>query len=160
MGTRTSLQVARAEFTTQLLANDSTDKRARLIAQRMLEIVADAAIVVYARHVDIGAWAARAVQGEAALQDASAPVESELLDHMADTRTTLQLRGDELVRESYAHVNVRRSVSSLVCVPLLLGDVVIGAIECLSFDAMVSDTQVAALEETAEIAAIALGVAL
>src|ERR1039458_3955748 len=56
----------------------------------------------------------------------------------------------------YAHLNVRRTLRYVACVPLLHKEALIGSIEILSFDALLDRTSLAALEPLAEIAAQAL----
>jgi hypothetical protein len=78
-------------------------------------------------------WSLRAVRGEVS------PEREVVFDHgilgiMAGSRNSLVFDPAILTREDYAHLNVRRTMKSLALVPILLEEVVLGAIEIVSFD--------------------------
>ena len=68
-----------------------------------------------------------------------------------------QLRtGTALKREDYPHIDIRRTLQSLCYIPLLNGDILIGALEILSFNEKLSVDVVAALQPASDLGAIAI----
>ena len=64
------------------------------------------------------------------------------LARLAQTREPLLFAGTALAREHYAHLDVRRTIASLAYVPILLDEVLIGAIEAISFDRVLEEHDV------------------
>jgi RND family efflux transporter MFP subunit len=69
------------------------------------------------------------------------------------------LAGKTLVREQYAHLNVRKTLHSLAYLPLVANNDLIGAIEILSFEEQLTETHLGDLQGIAEIAGPALNAA-
>lgn len=164
MPTETSvLQLNLAEFSARLLEELDLLPRARIIAQTVAEALPESAVNVYAApalaapalaHSD--AWMILATMGDALLPEASIPLETGTLGKLARELKPLLFEGKTMMREEYAHVNVRRTLQSLSYLPLMEADSLIGAIEILSFESKMSEGQLHALEAVAEVASGAL----
>ena len=60
--------------------------------------------------------------------------------------------GGDLQREEYAHLDIRRTVTALAYVPLVLDEILFGAIELVSSDQPLPEALLEALSEIPELA--------
>ena len=97
-----------------------------------------------------------ATAGEGAVPEATIPMETGTLGILARELKPLLFEGNTLIREEYPHVNVRRTLLSLSCLPLTQGEELIGAIEVLSFENKLDEARLNALGPVAEVASAAL----
>jgi transcriptional regulator with GAF, ATPase, and Fis domain len=67
--------------------------------------------------------------------------------------------GSDLQREQYAHLDIRRTVTALAYVPLLVDEVLFGAIELVSYEHSFPAEMFEALQEIAELASPAIAAA-
>lgn len=127
---------------------------ARFVAERF----SGAAVNVYLllSLADEEVWLPRASAGEVSVHEGSVPAETGTLGDLRAQQKPLLFSGKELLRESYAHLDIRRTVLSLAYLPLAKDEALVGAIEILSFDAEISQNQLRALGPVAEVAAAAL----
>jgi RND family efflux transporter MFP subunit len=146
------------DFATRLLAASETAARARLIAQAILDHSPSAAITAYLLEEDEQGpfWSVKASLAEGAEPDATVPADSGTLGAVFQDPRPVVFEGKTLIREDYAHLNVRRTVTSLACLPLVHGENLVGAIEIVSFDAVLELAQLEALRPLTEVAAAAL----
>ena len=147
-----------AGFASRLLAVSETGARARLTAQAMLERFPGATSILYLLLEDeegLG-WSACATVGDGAQPDQTVRGDSGTLGSLLRDSAPAIYEGRELVREEYAHLHIRRTLKSLVCLPLLADDLLIGAIEILSFDSVPDQATVEELEPVCDLAASAL----
>ncbi len=123
--------------------------RAVLLAQQASELVSGGAAIVYV--LDSGdppthpaTWTAKATAGEVHLDDATVPADSGTLGTLTQEQQPLLFSGNELTREDYAHLHARRTLQSLACIPIIVNDVLIGALEVASFEGTIdsSDFQI------------------
>ena len=148
-----------AGFASRLLELRETSDRARITAQTIVDRFPGATVTVYLLRQDDEAgqfWFARATAGDDAEPDAVVPAEAGTLGALFRDQEMIVFEGRALVREDYAHLNVRRTLKYLAGVPLFQREVLIGSIEILSFDALLDRTSLESLEPLAEIAAHAL----
>jgi len=152
------LEINIAGFASRLLELRETAERARMTAQTIGDRFPGTTVTVYLlRENEEGQfWSARATAGDGAEPDPVVPAEAGTLGSLFRDQQMIVFEGRTLVREDYAHLNVRRTLKYLACVPLLQKEVLIGSIEILSFDAILDRTSLEALEPFAEIAAQAL----
>jgi RND family efflux transporter MFP subunit len=152
------LDINIADFAARLLAASETVPRARFTAQAVLDRFPATTTTVYVlEEDDDGAfWAVKASLGESAEPDRTVNAETGTLGALFQDPRTIIFEGATLIRENYAHLNVRRTVKSLACVPLLQGKTLVGAIEVLSFDEPLRLYQLVALVPLAELAAASL----
>jgi RND family efflux transporter MFP subunit len=147
-----------AVFASRLLEVHETSARARVTAQAVLEWLPGTSVTVYLlqEEAENRFWSARSTLGEEAQPDQVVPADAGTLgDVFRDQKTTV-FEGASLQREAYAHLNVRRTVKYLVCVPLVNGATLIGAIEILGFEGVLDRVALKALGPLADLAAQAL----
>ena len=151
-----------AAFAARLFEAPETSARARLTAQAILQHFPGTAATVYVlEENDEGSfWSVRANVGDGAEPDPTVPAESGTLGSVFRDPQTAVFEGAKLVREEYAHLNVRRTVKGLACIPLLQGETFVGAIEIVSFEAPFRRSAIEALHPLVEVAAAALSASL
>ena len=141
-----------AELSPALLAELEVGPRARIVAAAVAELVPDSAVVVFCiENPEMPVWTAKALVGEITVDAGPIAIESGTLGTLARERSILQFNADELPRDEYAHLDIRLTVNTLTCVPMLVGEQIIGAIEIVSF---AEPPDEATLEQVAEIAGI------
>jgi RND family efflux transporter MFP subunit len=152
------LEINLVDFATRLLRAQETASRARLIAQAVVDLFPSTTTTIYLLQQDEAGfyWSVAGSQGEGVEPDATVPVDAGTLGTLLQERVAVTFEGSALVREEYAHLNVRRTVKGLACVPLLQADTLVGAIEILSFDRPLEPGQLHALGPFPELAAAAL----
>ena len=152
------LEINIADFAARLLEVPETAGRARLTAQAILNQFPATTSIIYVLEQDEEGpfWSVRATLGESVEPDPTVPAEAGALGTVLRDSRTIVFEGNSLVREEYAHLNVRRTVKSLACVPLLQGETLTGAIEILSFDIPLRPPVLESLQPLFEVAASAL----
>jgi RND family efflux transporter MFP subunit len=152
------LDINIAGFAARLFEVSESAARARLTAQAILQQLPGTTITIYVleRDQDGPFWSVRASVGESAEPDQTVAAEAGTLGTVFRDLRTVVFDGTTLAREDYAHLNVRRTVKSVACVPLLHGNSLIGAVEILSFDAPLRQLLLETLNPLVEVAASAL----
>ena len=149
------------ELAMALLSASEVVPRARLIAQQVAELVPGSGVVVYV--VDRSGepvWAPKATAGEVAFEEPTLPLDSGTLGALNQKRELVLFSGSRLRREQYSHLNVRRTLVSLVGLPMLEGEELVGAIEVLTFDTPIHDSSLPQLVEVARLGALGLSAGL
>lgn len=146
-----------AAISARLLEAQEIAARARTIATAIADSLSGTAVNVYltASSTEGDVWAACATVGEGA-PDPTIPLQSGTLGILANDPRPLLLAGKHLIREEYAHLNVRRTLQSLAYLPLEAGDSLIGALEILSFEMPLAESHLQALQPLADVAGPAL----
>jgi RND family efflux transporter MFP subunit len=117
------------------------------------------AVVVYTiEDLDDPVWTRKAIGGEVTLGEAM-EFSTGTLGTVAEKKTLAVFEGSDLQREDYAHLDIRRTVNSLAYVPLLVDDVLFGAIEVVSYDQPFPEEMLEALQEVADLASPAIAAA-
>jgi RND family efflux transporter MFP subunit len=155
---RPALGASFEAFAGQLLAEREVAPRARVIAAEASARLPGTAVVVYL----FAAAADQRWTSKASVGDIKAPAQCEALTlaMLAEQREPLLFSGAELVREHYAHLDVRRTIASLAYVPLLSGETLLGAIEAVSLDRVLTRDDLAELGEMAALSSRAIVSAL
>ncbi|HXL21607.1 MAG TPA: GAF domain-containing protein [Candidatus Dormibacteraeota bacterium] len=166
------MNVDLSELSARLLAVQETVQRARIIARALAEEFPACAVNLFtlssssAQGADNAegataeeVWVPRASMGEVGVHDAHIPAGQGTLGDVHSQQISLLFSGNDLSRESYAHLDIRRTLISLAYVPLLSAGTLVGVIEILSFENELTEDQVLALEPVATIAASALAAA-
>ena len=166
------MNVDLSELSARLLAVQETVQRARIIARALAEEFPACAVNLFtlssspAQGAESAAgatgeevWVPRASMGEVGVHDSHIPAGQGTLGEVYSQKIALLFSGNDLSRESYAHLDIRRTLISLACVPLLSAGTLVGVIEILSFENELTEDQVLALEPVATIAASALAAA-
>jgi len=146
---RSDLVLPSADFAVALLARPGTHARAQLVARRVTDLLPGAAAVVYVKTG--AAFNAIATSGEVkvAAQLRFSPAERVAI-----------LEGQALRRETFAHLDVRRTVESLTYLTLTSEEQVIGLLEVVSFEQSLPETALGPMEELRQIASTALSAAV
>jgi RND family efflux transporter MFP subunit len=143
------------DFAAQLLGATSSNARARLLAARVVDLIADSACVVYRFDPDRpdAAWKTTGRAGDVSVGSAALPSGSSLFEPMlADMQSPIVYATADLQREHYAHLQVTRSLASISYLPMSQGEQMIGAIEVLSFARLLSAEDLEALEPMVRLA--------
>jgi RND family efflux transporter MFP subunit len=142
----------------ELLAAQELAPRARRIAQAVAEAVAGSFVNAYTLGTieSEEAWVVRASAGGESVMAGHLPADEGSLGELRAKQTALLFTGAELSREDYAHLDVRRTLRSLAYLPLAKDGGLVGAIEILSFEAVLKAEQLQELQPLAEIGASAL----
>lgn len=153
-----ALAVDIAAFSARLLDHREVSPRARIIVEAVADLLPGSACTVYLLKAseDEPLWISQATVGEALVPDSAVPTTEGTLGVLAAKPEPLVFSGKELIREQYAHLHVRRTLTSLAYVPLKHEGDLIGAIEILSFDEPLAESSIAGLQSLADIAASAL----
>jgi RND family efflux transporter MFP subunit len=156
---RSAFAVPVAEFAAALLARAEVGPRAQVTAEQVAQLLPGTAVVVYIiEDLDNPAWTRKAIAGEVEVGGAL-EFEAGTLGAMAERKTLMVFEGDDLQREDYAHLDIRRTVTALAYVPLLVGEVLFGAVELVSYEQPFPEAMLEALHEVAELASPALAAA-
>jgi len=141
-----------------LLGAQEVVPRARIFAKFVASLLPDAAVSVYtlASDGENNFWVSRAVVGDAILPDRQVPAKSGLLGKVyAESEPVLRQAGD-LKREDYAHIDTRKTLLSLACLPIIRGQQLVGAVEILAFEEPNTQDDVETLIPATNVAAAAL----
>jgi RND family efflux transporter MFP subunit len=156
---RPAFAVPVAGFAAALLARAEVGPRAQVTAEQVAQLLPGAAVVVYIiEDLDSPAWTRKATAGEVTV---SRTVEftAGTLGAVAENKTLLVFEGRDLQREEYAHLDIRRTVTALAYVPLLVDKILFGVIELISYEEALPEAMVEALHEVAALASPALAAA-
>lgn len=153
-----NLDLNLAGFATRLIEVSETTARARILAQTIVEIFPETTAIVYVLQEDDDGqfWAAKATVGDGAEPDRKVAAGVGTLGSLLQAPQTVIFDGHTLVREDYAHLNMRRTLRCLACLPLLRDSAVVGAIEILGFDSVMDSTVLDDLDPICELAGHAL----
>jgi RND family efflux transporter MFP subunit len=156
---RPALSALLGDFAGSLLAEREVMPRAQVIANAAAELLPGCAVNVYLfSEQEQPPWSVKATVGEVPVQLSSD--QGTTLAELAEKREPLLVSAAQLAREQYAHLDVRRTVVSLAYVPILLDEVLLGAIEAVSFERRLQDSDLAALDALTEFSALGLASAL
>lgn len=142
----------------RLLEVNETAPRARIIAQTVSELFGGTTAIVYLLQEDQEGqfWSARATVGDGAEPDRRVEATSGTLGALLENPGPVLFEGRTLVREEYAHLNVRRTVRCITCMPLMANGVLVAATEILTFESIPDHALLADLGSLSEIAGQAL----
>ena len=157
---RPSFALPLTEFVAALLAEREVVPRAQITAQQIADIFPGMGVVVYAlEEGEAGKqWTPKA-KFEISVDDPAIAFESGTLGAMAEHSEAVVYAGSDLVREDFAHLNVRQTVISIATLPLSVHEQLIGAIEVVSFKEPITEESLAAMAEVAACASIGIAAA-
>jgi RND family efflux transporter MFP subunit len=149
------------EFSARLLAEQEVIPRARTIAGTVAALLPGTAVNVYVLTARDGAeiWAVRANAGEAGVRASDCEAGSAIFEEVRSAESPLLFSGDQLSRENYSHLDIRRTFHSLAYVPFYKADTLLGAMEIVSFQNELSEDALNELGELAEVCAVSLAAA-
>src|SRR5438270_1740406 len=165
MATKPSPQVQlEGEFLLALLAERELGPRAMLIARRAAELLPGCAAVVYAiENPEAPAWTHKATVGEVRVEEAVVAIDHGTLGTLAEQLAPLISSAEDLRREDYAHLTVRRTLLSMAYLPLFNNqnqETLVGALEIASFEEPLTEELLSSLGELVQVAGPALGAAI
>ncbi len=153
-----ALSIPEHEFAGQLLAEQEVAPRAAIIASQAAGVLEGCSIHVYVHNEDRSpAWQVKGQVGETNVEDS---YEAATLAQLAERREPLLFSGSSLAREHYAHLDLRRTITSLAYVPILLDEMLLGAIEAISFDRQLEESDLESLDQLTDLSALALATGL
>jgi RND family efflux transporter MFP subunit len=154
MPTQSSRSAVRlTEFAASLLAHREVVPRARLTADQLAQMFPGSAVVVYViMDQENPVWTPKATSGEIRVGTQEVEFHAGTLGAAAEAKSTVMFGSGELAREDYAHLDVRRTVTSLAYVPLSSNGALYGIAEIINYD---EPTTMGALETATEIAGVA-----
>ncbi len=146
-----------AAIAARLLEAREIAPRARTIVRSLAALLPGSAVNVYmvADTTEGPVWTVHATVGDAA-PDETVPLTAGVLGALVAGSEPLLFAGRTLMREQYAHLNVRKTLQSLAYLPLVVNDALVGAIEILSFEEPLAKTHLNILQGVAELAGSAL----
>ena len=146
-----------ATISVHLLEAHEVAPRAHTVARDLAALLPTSAVNVYmvSETAEGEVWTVRGTVGDAA-PDETVPLDAGTLGILAAGARPLLFAGKNLVREQYAHLNVRKTLHSLAYLPLVTHGALIGTIEILSFEEPLTETHLEILQGVAEIAGPAL----
>ncbi len=132
--------------------------RARVFARFVASLLPDCAVSVYTVASDENSnfWVPRAIVGDAAIHEEAITAESGLLGALLLESVPVLRSAPDLKREDYPHIDTRKTLLSLACIPLIHAESLIGALEILAFEEANSEEDIQTLLPAAEVAAAAL----
>jgi GAF domain-containing protein len=148
-----------ANFFAELIEAQEVAARARVLAGFASQLIPDSAVNVYtlASGGEGSYWTPRATIGDASIHEHAIASDSGLLGDLFDgDAQPITKSAPKLQREDYPHIDARRTVRSISCVPLFHGENLVGAIEVLSFGADATPAALATLVEVSDAAAASL----
>jgi RND family efflux transporter MFP subunit len=152
------LTIDLADFAARLFANQEVIPRARTCAQILSQSIPGSAVSVYLVGTQYGVdvWQVKGSAGEVSVHSAAVPIETGTLGEVAAQKAPIIFSGADLSRESYGHLDTRKTVVSLAYLPMLKDDIWVGAIEIVSFENALDEETVEELVPVATISAAAL----
>jgi len=158
---RSAFAVPVAELAAALLARQEVTPRAQTVADEAAALLPETAVAVYVvADQEHPVWTAKATSGEITVSE-TVEFDAGTLGAVAEKRTLLVFDGgEELQREGYAHLDIRRRVVALAYVPLIANDTLVGALELVQCEQAFPAAMLEAVNEIAELAAPAIAAAL
>jgi RND family efflux transporter MFP subunit len=147
------------EFAAALLARPEVVPRAQVTAEQVAQLLPGIAVVVYTiEDLDNPAWTCKAIAGDIEV-GGTIEFSAGTLGAVAENKTLVVFEAADLQREEYAHLDIRRTVSALAYVPLLVNEDLLGVIELVSCELPFPEAMLEALQEIAGVASPAIAAA-
>ena len=152
------MKIDLTKFSAELLAVHEIHPRAKVIARAVAGAFPGASVIVYTAGLMDGeeAWIPQTVNGERNVQVTPVAAGEGTLGKVAIGREPIVFAGSELTREDFAHLDIRRTLRSLACLPLESDGELLGVVEILSFENEIKTTGLKDAESFTEVAAAGL----
>ena len=122
---RPGVAVPVAPFASALLTLQEVGPRAQVIADQIAQLLPEIAVVVYViEDQQNPAWTPKAIAGEITVGEVT-EFDSGALGAVAASKTFMQFEGGDLQREEYGHLDIRRTVTALAYIPLVLDEILL-----------------------------------
>ena len=146
-----------SEFAARLLAEREVAPRARVISATVADLIPGSAVVVYVVEDSANPeWTPKATLGDVKVSHGKVDYYEGTLGELVKSREAFSCDPGALTREDYGHLDIRRTVLSLAYIPLVADDVLVGAIEIISFEMPFEEESLIPVVELADTAAIAI----
>ncbi len=142
-----------------LLREPDLGSRATLTVRCVAESLTGGAVILYLIEAPRGPWKVKAQIGDVRLADV-VPFETGHLPELARTGTPVVFTPKHLAPEDYSHLGLRRTLRSWAGLPILDNNVLVGALEVVSFDDVITESDLAGWAELVEDVGPALAGAL
>jgi RND family efflux transporter MFP subunit len=153
---RSEFTISVAEFAAALLERSEVGPRAQVTAEQIAQLLPGTAVVVYIiEDIDNPSWTRKAIAGEVEV-GGTLEFAAGTLGAVAENKTLMVFEGADLQREDYAHLDIRRTVTALAYVPLVVDEVFFGAIELVSYEESFPEAMLEAVRQVTELASPAL----
>jgi len=153
---RSEFTISVAEFAAALLERSEVGPRAQVTAEQIAQLLPGTAVVVYIiEDIDNPSWTRKAIAGEVEV-GGTLEFNTGTLGIVAENKTLMVFEGADLQREDYAHLDIRRTVTALAYVPLVVDEVFFGAIELVSYEESFPEAMLEAVRQVTELASPAL----
>lgn len=148
-------------FSSELLVAQEVAPRARSVTRVVAELLPNVSVNVYTAGSLDGSevWVLQAWSGERSVRGATVPAAEGTLGELVARREALLVATTDILREDYAHLDVRRTLRSLAYLPLETEAGLLGVVEILSFETELTAQDIEELLPLAKIAAPALAAA-
>jgi len=144
------------EIAVTLLSERELAPRARIIAAYAAQICPDSAVSVYAiDDQSAPQWKLAGVSGELTHEQKVIPFDSCTLGVIGERKEAAVFAAADLTREDYGHLNLKRSFTAIAYQPIVVEEIMVGAIEVVSYAGEPSEAQMNALEQLADVGAYA-----
>ena len=154
-------EISLPQFAAALLAERETVPRARLTAKYISQLIPETAVVVYViDDQESPEWKAQAILGDITLGNTHVEYGSGTLGLLAEKQEPLLFAAADLARQDYAHLDIRRNFNSLACIPMVAGEVLVGAVEIIRYEKALSESDLEPVIELAPFAALGLASAV
>ncbi len=149
------------EFAEELLSEREVIPRARHVVSHLTTLLPGSAAVLYVLEPknEEYVWAPKATAGDVRV-DPHLVNNSQLLNALVEPGDLQIHEGVALAREMYSHLDLRRTVVSLVYLPLIVGESLVGAIEVITFDAPLAQSDVDPLDDLIQLSSYAMNSAM
>jgi RND family efflux transporter MFP subunit len=149
--------VSLAEFAAVLISERETQPRCRRAAEFICVLLNDTAVCAYTvRDSENPAWKAEATAGEIEISQRLIEFDSGTLGAVAEQRTVIAFSAEDLTREEYAHLDIRRTFSSITYVPFFQDEKLIGVIEVVSYQAPPTDEELSQISDYVALLGVAV----
>ena len=149
--------VSLAEFAAVLLKERETQPRCRRAAEVLCLCLKEAAICVYTiRDQENPSWKAEATAGEMELEQPVIELTTGTLGAVAEQQAIVSFAAEDLSREDYAHLDIRKTFSSLVYLPFFQDDKLLGVVEVVSYPEPPTEDELAAMVAYVELLGVAV----
>jgi len=157
---RTESPIPVIQIAAELLAQSEVGQRARVVAKWLIELLPGTTAVVYAiLDQENPSWTAMTKTGEITVGEV-VEFNAGTLGAVAESRSLQVFDGANLQREDFSHLDIRHTDLTLAYAPLLVDDLLVGAIELVNVEQSISQEALEVLQELAELASPAIAAAL
>lgn len=150
------LNTSSKSMAARLLRLHDLPGRARLIAQQVSESLPEGSVFLYVNEAPEGAWKLVASVGETRLPPGLVLSETGRFAELEKAREPLLLADEQLAPEDYAHLQLKQKPQCWAGLPILSDRELVGALEIVCFDHIISPATLLSLTESLEDAGPAL----